>query len=64
MSEWYAVGGPNVDKRHEMYAHLAQWFKTGQLKSTVVDEYQIEDFKTTIEKASTTSNVKQLFVFP
>ncbi|KAI6183585.1 PKS-ER domain-containing protein [Aphelenchoides bicaudatus] len=63
MSEWYAQGPSNADKRHEMYAHLGEWFKTGHLKTTSVDEHKIENFKDTIGKASTKSNVKQLFVF-
>lgn len=62
MSQWYAEGTPNVEARHEMYAHLADWFKTGRLKSTSVNECDVNDFKSVIEEASGTSNVKQLFV--
>lgn len=63
VSQWYAEGSPNVDKRHEMYAHLAEWFKNGHLKATMTEEHKIDSFKTAVEQASKTSNVKQLFVF-
>lgn len=64
MSNWYAEGGSgNADARQEMYAHLAEWFKNGQLKSTVTEEHKIDNFKTAIDQASKTSNAKQLLVF-
>jgi trans-2-enoyl-CoA reductase len=64
MSSWYAEGGhENADKRHEMYAHLSEWFKTGQLKSSISQQHKIEDFKTAIDEASKKSNIKQLLVF-
>lgn len=64
MSQWYEEGPPNVEKRHEMYAHLADWFKTGQLKATATEEHKIENFEKAVEQATNTSNVKQLLVFP
>lgn len=64
ISGWYAEGGiENTDARNEMYAHLSEWFKTGQLKPTITQPHKIEDYKTAIDQASKTTNVKQLLVF-
>ena len=60
MSRWYDEG--HEEERERMYKQLADWYQTGDLKPTHVNEVSLDDYKSAVEKAMELSNVKQLFV--
>ncbi|KAI6232849.1 Enoyl-[acyl-carrier-protein] reductase, mitochondrial [Aphelenchoides fujianensis] len=60
MSQWYDDG--HAEERQRMYARLADWFTSGQLRSTKTREFPLEDFEKVVGVALETANVKQLFV--